>query len=116
MYLTSRTPTSSSSQKRPGGDAAPATDAMPIVDNPFAPELFITGVSGFANLAGVVGVTLESARADHSHAEPRIERVIVGRLLMSISTAQMLVAALNHFLEGQGHSPSKAIAADATFQ
>ncbi|WP_310106553.1 hypothetical protein [Sphingomonas sp. BE138] len=115
MHLTSRVLTAPTLD-RPATKAASATDAVPVVDNPFAPELFMTGVSGFANLGGVVGITLESARADHSHPQPRPERMVVARLLMSIPTAQMLVTALNHYLEAQGHSPSKAMAADATFQ
>ncbi|WP_341209337.1 hypothetical protein [uncultured Sphingomonas sp.] len=115
MYLTSRTLTAPTLD-RSSGQAAVAAEGVPIIDNPFAPELFLTGVSGFANLGGVVGITLETARADHSHAQPRVERMVVGRLLMSIPTAQMLVTALNQYLEAQGHSPSKAIAADATFQ
>ncbi|MFK3891834.1 hypothetical protein [Sphingomonas sp. NPDC079357] len=115
MYLTSRILSSPTLDRSPSA-ASPTAAMVPVVDNPFAPELFMTGISGFANLGGVVGITLETARADHSHAQPRVERMVVGRLLMSIATAQMLVTALNQYLEAQGHSPSKAIAADATFQ
>ena len=87
-----------------------------IVDNPFAPEIFATGFAGLANLSGVIILTLESARCDHARQPPGIDRVVVGRIALTSSAAQDLVAGLNQFLEQQGLSPSKAIAAGATFQ
>ncbi|MCP8891868.1 hypothetical protein [Sphingomonas faeni] len=88
----------------------------PIVDNPFAPEIFATGFTGLANLSGVIVLTLESARCDHTRQPAGIDRVVVGRIALTSSAAQDLVAGLNQFLEQQGLSPSKAIAAGATFQ
>ena len=88
----------------------------PIVDNPFAPEIFATGFAGLANLSGVIVLTLESARCDHTRQPPGIDRVVVGRIALTSSAAQDLVAGLNQFLEQQGLSPSKAIAGGATFQ
>ena len=88
----------------------------PLVDNPFAPEVFATGLAGLANLSGVIVLTLESARCDHSRQPPGIDRVVVGRIALTSSAAQDLVAGLNQFLEQQGLSPSKAIAGGATFQ
>jgi hypothetical protein len=87
-----------------------------LLDNPFLQEIFATGVSGVANLDGVVVMTLECARVDHSEAEPRVERAVVGRVALSVPAAQLLVANLNNFLETQGMSPSRAMAAGATFQ
>ncbi len=94
--------------------AAPARPAL--IDNPFAPELFATGVAGLANLAGVIVMTLESARCDHTRQPPSVERVVVGRIALTAGAAQDLVAGLNQFLEQQELSPSKAIAGGATFQ
>ncbi len=88
----------------------------PLIDNPFAPEIFATGFAGLANLSGVIVLTLESARCDHMREPPSVERVIVGRIALTSGAAQDLVAGLNQFLEQQGLSPSKAIAAGATFQ
>ena len=87
-----------------------------LLDNPFQQEIFATGVSGVANLDGVVVMTLECTRVDHSVTEPRVERTVVGRVAMSVTAAQLLVANLNNFLETQGLSPSRAVAAGATFQ
>lgn len=88
----------------------------PLVDNPFAPELLATGFAGIANIGGIVTLTLESARYDHSRPNPTIERVVVGRVSLPVHAAQALVTALNGFLEQQGLSPSKAAAREATFQ
>ena len=101
----------------PHGFRRPAEPAQPaLVDNPFAPELLATGFAGISNIAGIVTVTLESARYDHSRPNPAMERVVVGRIAMPVSAAQALVMALNGFLEQQGFSPSKAAAREATFQ
>ncbi len=87
-----------------------------LIDNPFAPELLATGFAGFANLGGLIQLTFESLRADHGLASPKMDRVVVGRLMLPLPTAQALVTALNGFLEQQGHSPSQAAAAGASFQ
>lgn len=87
-----------------------------LIDNPFAPELLATGFAGFANMGSFIQVTLESLRGDHASASPRMDRVVVGRLVLPVPTAQALVTALNGFLEQQGLSPSKAAADGASFQ
>ncbi|PTQ63764.1 hypothetical protein C8J45_1047 [Sphingomonas sp. PP-CE-3G-477] len=97
--------------------SSPQSAALPaLIDNPFAPEVFATGLSGFANLNGVIVLTLESARCDHARQPPSVDRVVVGRVALTSGAAQDLVAGLNQFLEQQGLSPSKAMASGATFQ
>jgi hypothetical protein len=101
----------------PHGFRRPAEPAPPtLVDNPFAPEILATGFAGIANIGGIVTLTLESARYDHSRPNPQVERVVVGRVSMPMPVAQALVMTLNGFLEQQGFSPSKAAACEATFQ
>ncbi|MGA1797800.1 hypothetical protein VH567_03365 [Sphingomonas sp. 4RDLI-65] len=104
----------------PASDSIPSPAQSPtlpaLIDNPFAPEVFATGLAGFANLNGVIVLTLESARCDHARQPPSVERVVVGRVALTIGAAQDLVAGLNQFLEQQGLSPSKAMASGATFQ
>ncbi|MBB5712459.1 hypothetical protein [Sphingomonas xinjiangensis] len=94
----------------------PGTDQPPLVDNPFAPELLVTGFAGVSNLGGIIKLTLESLQCDHSRATPVLERVVVGRLALPIPAAQTLVLALNCFLEQQGFSPSQAAASGEAFQ
>lgn len=100
----------------PTSAPVPAQDLPALIDNPFAPEIFATGLAGFANLSGMIVVTLESARCDHARQPPSLERVVVGRVALTSAAAQALVAGLNQFLEEQGLSPSKAMASGATFQ
>lgn len=94
----------------------PTPEEPPFVDNPFAPEIFATGYSGLANMSGVIVMTLESARCDHSRPQPALERVVVGRVALTATAALELVTGLNQFLEQQGISPSKMLANGATFQ
>lgn len=108
MYVSAKGPT-------PEPREAPKP-VIPLIDNPFAPEIFATAFTGCANMNGVIGLTLETARCDHSHSPANLERVVVGRLVLPIPAAQQLVASLNAFLEQQGLSPSKAMAAGASFQ
>lgn len=97
-------------------EPTPRAPEPQIIDNPFAPEIFATGLSGLANMNGVIVLTLESARCDHTRQQPSVDRVIVGRVAFTPAAAQDLVGSLNQFLEQQGLSPSKAMAGGATFQ
>ena len=88
----------------------------PLVNNPFAPELLVTGFAGLSNLGGIINLTLESLQCDHSRPSPALDRVAVGRLALPIPAAQTLVLALNGFLEQQGFSPSRAVGGEGAVQ
>jgi hypothetical protein len=106
MYVTSNRPT-----------AQPATEVRePIFDDPFLEEIFATGMAGVANMGGVIVVTLECARCDHTREMPAVERAIVGRIALTIPAAQQMVANLNAYLEHHGLSPTRAVSGAATFQ
>ena len=93
-------------------------DNPPIkfLDNPHAPEVFATNAAGFFHFNGNIIITLESARVDHATTPGPINRVVIARLVMPISSAQNLAAELNAFLEQQGVNPSDAIVGGATRQ
>ena len=93
-----------------------AAPQPPLIDNLFAPEIFATGTAGFANLNGVIVLTLQSVRCDHSREQPTVERFVVARIALTTIAALELVGGLNQFLEQQGLSTSKMIAAGSTFQ
>lgn len=97
MYISSRS-------RAPQPRQAPP----PLVDNPFAAELFATGCAGFTSLGGTVVLTLEAARCDHSGETPVVERVVAGRIALTVAGAQALAAGLNQFLDQQGLAPSRA--------
>jgi hypothetical protein len=73
-----------------------------LQDNPNAPEYYATAATGFFNANGVISITLESARADHSKSPGPINRVVVGRLVMPAAGAQAMAVGLFDFLEKQG--------------
>lgn len=87
-----------------------------FVDDPQAPETFVSGISGVFHVNGIVSVTLESHRVDHSTAPGPVNRVVVQRLVMPVSAAQALVVGLNDFLDKQGLSPSSAVKGEQTTQ
>jgi hypothetical protein len=99
----------------PGRQPAPQAD-YPLIDNPFAPEILASGIAGISEINGVIMLALESARYDHAQPTPVLERVVVARVALSVSAAQLLVVELNSFLEQNGVSPSKAAAQGAAFQ
>ena len=97
-------------------DAGPAPPSLPLVDNFGAPEVFATGVSGCGMVHNTVLLTLESVRCDHARTQPTMERVVAGRVALTVPAAQALVLGLNDFLAQHGFSPSQVVAQGATRQ
>jgi hypothetical protein len=73
-----------------------------LLDNPQAPEIFAVAATGFFNANGLISITLESARADHTKAPGPVNRIVVGRIIMPAAGAQALAVGLFDFLEKQG--------------
>ncbi len=76
-----------------------------FIDDPHAPEIFASGVSGFFVNSGNISITFESARVNHIATPGPINRVVIGRLVMSIAGAQNLALGLYDFLKKQGLDP-----------
>lgn len=87
-----------------------------FVDNPHAPEMFASNVSGLFLTGGNVAVTLESSRVDHGTSPGPINRVVIGRVVLTMPAAQALAVGLNAFLEERGFSPSEALKGGRTSQ
>ena len=92
------------------------TTPVAFVDDPHAPEIFVSAVTGYFCLTPNVILTFESARVDHSASPGPINRVVVARLAMSIPAAQALALGLHDFLRTQGYDPTAAAKAGATPQ
>jgi hypothetical protein len=86
----------------------PQPGEVPLIDNMFAPEILAGGVSGLAVLNGIVTVTLENPRCDHTRMDPGLERVVVGRLALPVPAAQALLSGLYQFLSQHGINPLEA--------
>jgi hypothetical protein len=87
-----------------------------FVDNPHAPEIFASGIAGVFRTGDNIAVTVESARVDHATTPGPVNRVVVGRVVLTVAAAQALVLSLNGFLEQQGLSPSEALKGGQTAQ
>jgi hypothetical protein len=93
-------------------------DGVPInfIDDPQAPEIFVSGISGVFLTGANVAIALESVRVDHTTQPGPINRVVVGRIVLTVEAAQRLVVGLNAFLEEKGLSPSRAVKGGETAQ
>ena len=79
---------------------------LPLVDDPLAPEIFATSVSGFLNLGGSIAVTLECVKSDYETDPGTLRRFVTGRLILTIGSAQALAVGLFDFLKSQGLDPA----------
>lgn len=87
----------------------PEPDHIPLVDNLFAPEILAMGISGLSVMNGIVTLTLESLRCDHSKSNVSMERLVVGRLSLPIPAAQTLLTGLHQFLGHHGLNPLEPV-------
>jgi len=77
-----------------------------VVENVFAPEIFASEASFFAQGGGIVSITLASYRWDASSTPSgAAKRIVIGRLVMPIKGAQTLVVGLYDFLRKAGLDP-----------
>lgn len=88
---------------------APVPD-IPLIDNSFAPEVLCSGVSGLSLLNGILTVTVESVRCDHTKNPPPLERVVVARFSLPVPAAQGLLVGMNQLLGQHGLSPLPGMA------
>ena len=77
-----------------------------FLDNPHAPDVYASDVSGFFVLNGNVVVTLESARPNHASAPGDINRVVIARLVLPVAAAQSLAMGLFDFLKQRDLLPA----------
>jgi hypothetical protein len=78
-----------------------------VLDDPYSLEVFATGASGFSVLGPNISITLETVRANHTTQPPSVNRVVVGRLLMSAPDLVRFSFALSEFLRSQGLDPNQ---------
>ena len=86
------------------------------VDNPHAPDIFVSDISGLFMTGGNVAVTLERHRVNHGKPGSVRERVAAARLVLTAQAAQNLVLLLNTFLEQHGLSVTDAMKGAQTEQ
>jgi hypothetical protein len=80
----------------------------PLIDNPFAPEVFADDAVGFLGHQGnLITITFSSMRADHKTDRGPVSRVVVGRLVLPVAGAVGLAVGLYDFLKKMGIDPAQ---------
>lgn len=80
----------------------PMTDIpLSFLDNPHAPDVFADGGTGFFLFGGNIRITFESLRVNHATTPGPVSRVVIGRLVMPMESAENLDKGLLDFIEKQ---------------
>jgi len=61
-----------------------------LIHNPYSQDLYADAAVGFFTYNGNMRITLESVRSDYTQEPISTDRVVVGRLVMPISAAEVL--------------------------
>jgi hypothetical protein len=77
----------------------PESAAVPLVDNPLAPDVFTDRVTGAFLNNGNVHITLVSRRCDYSKNPPFFSDVVIGRLVMPFNETEAAARFLLDFVE-----------------
>jgi hypothetical protein len=91
-------------------EAAPTMTSkatIDIVDDWHAPELYACEIVGYTIASGNVALTLASNRAYFTAAGYETKRVVVGRIVHSLTAAQALSFELYEFLKTHGLDPAR---------
>ena len=94
-------------EKDNDGETPESKVEVTFIDNPMAPDVFADEAAGFFIHNGVVKITLLSARVNHATNPGPINRVVIGRLALSIAAAQSLSVGLFDFLKSRGLGPNQ---------
>jgi hypothetical protein len=95
----------------------PEGPKVEFVDNPYAPDLFADGATGWYFLNGNVRVTLEAVRVGHAMAPSGpVRRVVVARLVMPIEAIEAMAKGLLEFAEQQRKQAAAPSDGSATIQ
>jgi predicted DNA-binding WGR domain protein len=89
---------------------APVTAGKPkldLIDDWHGPETYASEIVGYSLNSGNVTLTLASNRALFSSAGHETKRVVVGRVVLSLTAAQALSFELYDFLKTQGLNPGR---------
>ncbi len=83
---------------------------VPKISEPFpTPELMVDGLAAIAVANGALRLTLYSERQPVGENAPEIERIVVGRLVLTPQSAEIVAATLRAVLDDL--APTGAIAA-----
>jgi voltage-gated potassium channel Kch len=76
-----------------------------FLDNPHAPDVFADAATGWFHFNGNVRITFETVRVNHVSSPGPAARVVIGRLVMSLQSAESMARGLLEFIEAQRSQP-----------
>lgn len=68
------------------------------IDNPLAPDVFADSVSGMYLIGGLLRITLEGWHSDYATAPHSVNRVCIGRVILSTKVAELMAAEILEIL------------------
>jgi hypothetical protein len=80
---------------------------LEIIDNLHAPETYASEIAGYTIAQGNVTLTLATTRATWQDGNVTNKRVVVARVVLSLSAAQALSVELFDFLKKQDLVPAQ---------
>jgi hypothetical protein len=80
---------------------------LEIVDNLHAPEIYASEIAGYTIAQGNVTLTIATTRATWQDGNVSNKRVVVARIVLSLSAAQALSVELFDFLKKQDLVPAQ---------
>jgi hypothetical protein len=87
-----------------------------FLDDPHAPEVFADGAAGWFYFNGNIRITFESVRCNHGSAPGPVTRVVIGRLVMSLVSAEEMCRGLLSFIESKKGQQTPTAQAAPTLQ
>lgn len=79
---------------------------LPVVANPFAPDVLADEALGFESANGTVRITFASAKMIEGAPPSDVQWVVIGRLVMGPEAAHRLAVGLFDYLKQRGLTPS----------
>ena len=83
-----------------------SADGLTFIDNPQAPTVFADEAIGFFALQGNIRTTFTIAAVEHSKLPGPVNRVVIGRLVMSEQAAESFAKGLLGFIENRRREAS----------
>lgn len=91
---------------------AKESGGLPVVGNPFAPDILTDDALAFEFIDGSIRITLGAAKMVEPVPPSPMQMVVIGRLIMSVPAAQRLALGLFDYLKRQGHDPQQLVASE----
>jgi len=76
-----------------------STQTLPLIDPPSVHDIYVDEATGFYSRNGTLRITFSTIRANHENNPATMQRVVVNRLVMPLSTAEAMLRNLVEIVE-----------------